>query len=128
MARQASVLVADEIYYNLSGKAILHGIYHREMKILQDPSTTHQLIFYFMAEADSTDLFESLVAEVTFPGSPAIRENVGLISPEITEDVSCLERALYRHALLVQMPTLRPGRIEVKMVRGAKVMVARPTV
>ena len=131
MARQASVLVADEIYYNLSGKAILHGVYHGDITILQDPSSPIQLVFYFMAEADLTAPFESLIAEVKLPGSTAVRESVGLISPDTNKNknAGCLERAFYRHPLLVRMPTLRPGRIDVKMIHeSGEIIVGAPSI
>ena len=129
MARQASLLMADEIYYNLYGKAILQGVYQGDIRIPTDPSFSHQFIFYFMAETDSTDPFRSLVAEVTLPGNPTVREVVGLIPPEVIKNASKEARAFYRHPLLVRTPTLRPGRIEAKMIHeSGEIIVGAPSI
>lgn len=128
MARQVSLLVADEIYYNLYGKAILQGVYHGDLTIPADSSTSPQLIFYFMAETDLADPFRSLVVEVTLPGSQPVRNVVGLIPPEVLQNVSRERtRAYYRHPLLVQSPVLRPGKIEAKLIHeSGEIIVGAP--
>ena len=47
MPRQAMVLIADEILFNLYGKVFLHGVYNNDLIIPRDPSGSPQLIFYF---------------------------------------------------------------------------------
>lgn len=126
--RHATLLVADEIYYNLHGKAILQGIYHGDLTIPTNPSISPQLIFYFMAETDIADPFRSLTAEVTLPGNPPVRNPVALIPPEIFANVDkSRTRAYYRHPFLVQSPMLRPGKIEAKLIHeNGEIAVGAP--
>jgi hypothetical protein len=128
ISRHATLLVADEIFYNLHGKAILQGIYHGDLTIPTNPSVSPQLIFYFMAETDIASPFRSLFAEVTLPGNPPVRNSVALIPPEIFANVDkSRTRAYYRHPLLVQSPMLRPGRIEAKLIHeSGEIAVGAP--
>jgi len=128
MARQANLIVADEIYYNLHGKAILQGIYHSDLTIQVNPSFSPQLIFYFMAETDIASPFRTLTAEVTLPGNPPVRNSVNLVPPEAFANVDrSRSRAYYRHPLLVQAPLLRPGRIEAKLIHeSGEIAVGAP--
>jgi hypothetical protein len=124
MARQATLLVADEIYYNLHGKAILQGIYHTDLIIPINPTTVPQLIFYFMMETDAADAFRSLAVEVKLPESTPVRHQVFVTFP-----VPPFEgrKVFYRHPLLVQGPTLRPGRIEAKVIHEeGEILVGAP--
>src|SRR5271154_3702764 len=72
MPRQATVIIADEIYYNLHGKAILQGMYNSDLVIPADPSTAPQLLFFFIIETDISDPFQSLSVEVTLPEAAPI--------------------------------------------------------
>jgi hypothetical protein len=117
MARQASLMVADEIYYNLQGKAILQGLYHADLTIPSEPAFAPQLIFYFMAETDVDEPFKVLHAEVTLPGNQPVRNFVNVIPPELFKSVPPgRTRAYYRHPLLVTGPILRSGKIEAKLI------------
>ena len=121
MSRQATLLVADEIYYNLHGKAILQGIYSNDLVIPQDPATTAQLLFYFIIETDIAEPFQSLFVEITLPGAPPVRNLVFLTPPQIVTAQAQMfnpPRTKYtaRHPLLIQSPILRPGRIEAKVI------------
>jgi hypothetical protein len=128
MTRQASLIVADEIYYNLYGKAILQGIYHADLTIPIDPSLSPQLIFYFMAETDIAEPFRMLIAEVTLPGNAPVRNPVNLIPPQALIGLSPdRSRAFYRHPLLVSGPLLHPGRIEAKLIHeSGEITVGAP--
>jgi len=117
MMRQASLLVADEIYYNLHGKAILQGIYHGDLTIPADPSVAPQLIFFFMGETDVSDPFQTLAVEVTLPGAEPVRNFVGVMPPEFVTNASAGRTRLYfRHPLLIQAPVLKPGKIDAKVI------------
>lgn len=117
MTRQASLLVADEIYYNLYGKAILQGIYNGDLTIPVDPSTSPQLIFYFMVEVDISESLRTLAVEVNLPGNQPVRHFVPIVPAEfIKSTVQGRTRAYYRHPMLMQAPVLRPGRIEAKII------------
>lgn len=125
MARQATLLVADEIYFNLHGKAIFQGIYHSDLAIPTNPSTAPQLIFYFMMEADVTDPFRSLTVEVTLPESAPVRNPVFVIPP--VPSIAGVTKLFYRHPLLIQGPVLKPGRIEAKVIHeGGEIAVGAP--
>jgi hypothetical protein len=126
--RQASLLVADEIYFNLYGKAILQGIYHNDLGIAADPSPTPQLVFFFIAETDASDPFQSFAVEVTLPGSTPIRNQVALVPPTIVAAANPgRTRLTYRQPLLVPMPLLRPGEIKAKLIHEkGELMVTAP--
>jgi hypothetical protein len=127
MARQAALLVADEIYYNLVGKAILHGIYHSDLLIPTEPSIAPQLLFYFMMETDLSDSFKSLAVEVTLPGNAPVRQPVPITFPIPTAQHEGRARLFYRHPMLIQAPTLRQGRIIVKVIHeSGEIIVGAP--
>ncbi len=127
MARQATLLVADEIWYNLYGKAILQGLYHGDLVIPTNPSNAPQLLFYFMMETDLSDPFRSLAVEVTLPESDAVRHVVGVTYPIPSTAHEGRTRLFYRHPLLIQAPVLRPGRIDAKVIHeGGEIVVGAP--
>jgi hypothetical protein len=118
--RQAFLMVADEIYFNLYGKATLQGIYQTDLGIAVDPSIIAQLIFFFVMEADVIDAFHSLAVEVTLPGSDPIRNEVAIFPPDITAAAMAATpertRVTYRHPMLIPTPKLRPGKILAKVI------------
>jgi hypothetical protein len=130
MSRQATVLIADEMYFNLYGKGILQGIYSNDLAIPTDPSTTPQLLFYFIIETDMAEPFKSLAVEVTLPGSPPIRNFVMIPPPQWFEmqakNQSDRTRITFKHHLLIPAPTLRPGRIEMKVIHEAGEIAVTP--
>jgi hypothetical protein len=125
--RQATVLVADEIYFNLYGKVILQGIYQTDLGIVVDPSQIPQLVFFFLIETDTTDPFHSLAVEVTLPGSDPIRNDVPMLPPEVTTAAMAAhpgrDRLIYRHPMLVPAPRLRPGKILTKVFHETGEMI-----
>jgi hypothetical protein len=126
VARQASLLVADEIYYNLHGKAILQGIYNGDLVIPSAQSTALQLLFYFMMETDITDPFQTLAVEVTLPEIPPAHNQV-LVTYPIPSIYEGRSRLFYRHPMLVLGPTLRPGRIAAKVIHeSGEIIVGAP--
>jgi hypothetical protein len=119
-SRQAMVLVADEIYFNLHGKAILQGVYNSDLVINSDEMKAPQLVFYFSIETDLSEPFQSLGIEITFPGSEPIKQPVLVPPPQfLTAQVQAnptRSRWYTRHPVLIPAPVLRPGRIEVKVI------------
>ncbi|MGB7019021.1 MAG: hypothetical protein WBD80_07475 [Xanthobacteraceae bacterium] len=116
--RQAAVLIADEIFYNLQGKAILQGIYHSDLIIPTDPTLAPQLLFFFIIETDVSEPFHSLNVQVTLPGNPPVSNVVfvpppQLITPHIQPGRT---RFYFKHPLLILSPKLRPGKIEAKVI------------
>jgi hypothetical protein len=121
--RMASVLVADEIYYNLQGKVILQGVYINDIVIASDPSALAQLIFFFTAETDLTDPFRSLQVQVTLPGNAPISTHVPLPPPAYNA-LSTRTRFAAKWPLLVPTPLLRAGQIVAKVIHERGELVA----
>jgi hypothetical protein len=118
--RLAMVLVADEVYFNMHGKAILHGIYNTDLVITSSEMRTPQLVFYFMIETDLAEPFHTLAVEITLPGSTPFRQQVLLPPPAFLEAQAKADptktRWYTRHPVLIQGPVLRPGRVEAKVI------------
>jgi hypothetical protein len=114
MPRQATLLVADEFYLNLHGKAVLHGIYPGDLIIPLDPSNAPQLIFYFTIETDISEPFKSLMTEITLPGAAPVRTPALVAFPLTGAEGQA--RLIYRQPVLIPGPTLRRGRIEAKVI------------
>jgi hypothetical protein len=128
MSRQAMLLVADEIFYNLVGKAVLQGIYHTDLIIPLEESPIGQLLFYFFMDTSLDDPFRSLAVEVTLPGSPAVQNTVPVVFPIPPAMIQAdRTRLYYRHPMLIQAPTLRPGRISAKVIHeNGEIIVGAP--
>lgn len=114
--RFATVLVADEIYYNLHGKAILQGIYNADIILSSEAQQIQQLIFFFMIETDIGDPFRSLQVQVTLPGSMPVAAPVPIQWPMPEGPPADRKRMFVKWPLLVPSPILRPGRIEAKAI------------
>src|ERR1700683_2721768 len=114
MPRQAMVLIADEILFNLYGKVFLHGVYNNDLIIPRDPSGSPQLIFYFAIETDISEPFQSLHVEVTLPGAQLVRNVVFIPSPQLIAAQAKANPARLRfnvrHPLIIPNPVLQPGR------------------
>ena len=124
MSRQATLLIADEIFYNLVGKATIQGVYQSDLVIPAEESTVSQLLFYFQMETDIEDAFQSLSVEVTLPGNDPVRHGVPVIWPISGEEG---RRLFYKHPMLIQNPTLRRGRIEAKVIHeSGEIVVGTP--
>lgn len=129
--RQAAVLVADEIYFNLHGKAILQGIYNTDMLIASDETRAPQLVFYFMIETDLSEPFQSLSVQITLPGNDPIRQPVFVPPPQFlaaqVQANPARSRWYTRHPVLIPAPVLRPGRIEAKVIHeSGEIIVVTP--
>lgn len=125
MPRSAALLVADEIYYNLHGKAILQGIYHSDLTLNGPTAVVPQLIFFFMGESEMADPFRSVTVEVTLPGNEPIRQQVPVVFP--MPPLPGRSRVFVRWPLLIGAPTLRPGRIDAKLIHDkGEIIVGAP--
>jgi hypothetical protein len=120
MSRQATLIIADEIYFNLHGKAILQGIYNNDLVIPSDPSNAAQLLFYFIIETDITDPFKTLSVEYSLPGSPPARQFIFIPPVDFVATIAKSQpqrtRFMVKHPVLIPGPTLRAGRIEAKVI------------
>lgn len=127
MTRQASLLVADEILFNLHGKAVLQGIYTGDLVIAANPSPLAQLIFFFLAETDAANPFKSLSAQVTFPESEPVTSQIPIQWP-ITFPTE-RTKIFVRFPMLISGPVLRPGRILAKLIHeSGEIAVSGPRI
>jgi hypothetical protein len=130
MSRQATLIIADEVYFNLYGKAILQGIYSNDLVIPTNPSTAPQLLFYFIIETETSEPFQSLSVEVTLPEATPVRNFVMIPPPQffIAHAQANPERTriTIRHPMLMSAPVLRPGRIDAKAIYEAGEIAITP--
>jgi hypothetical protein len=113
MARQASVLVCDDLLVSMLGKFTTIGIYTADITIPSEPIVANQLVFLFIVETDVDDLFERMTLEVTMPGQPSVKMDVPLAPPP---PIPGRTRWFLRWPFMIQQPVLRPGRIEAKVI------------
>jgi hypothetical protein len=113
MARQASVLISDDLWVSLVGKFIVNGVYTTDIVIPTDPTVGGQLVFLFQIVTEIDDLFESLQLQVTLPGVPPTTAEIPIAPFFPTPGHT---RWLLHWPLLVRQPVLRPGRIEAKVI------------
>jgi hypothetical protein len=126
VARQATLLVADDARIALTGKFDISGIYTSDIMILTDPTVAPQLVFLFLVETDLSEPFKSLVIEIKLPGSDPIRLPP-LVIPPIGPAPSGRTRQLYRWPQLVQSALLRPGKIEAKIIHeSGEIVIGGP--
>jgi hypothetical protein len=119
--RQASVLVADEFAYTLSGKFNIFGIYTSDIYIVGDPTVGSQLIFVFLIETSPDDPYQNLELRVELPGGDFRRLSLGPLSRFVPE-VSDQRRWSLKYPLLFVNPILRPGPIEATVIHEAGVI------
>jgi len=126
MARQASLLVADEILFNLQGKAVLQGVYTGDLVITANPTPLAQLVFFFLAETDISDPFRSLSAQVTLPESAPVTTQVPIQwpAPFLPSERT---KIFVKWPMLISGPSLRPGRINAKLIHeNGEIAVGAP--
>ena len=114
--RQVSVLVADDALYNLTGKLFLQGVYVTEIIIPSDPANVPQLVFMFLIETDITDPFKSLTLQVTLPGESPVNSFIPILPGASQILPPGRTKIHYRWPLIVQMPVLRQGKIDAKII------------
>jgi hypothetical protein len=120
--RRASVFVCDELLISLNGKFNALGMYTGDIAIFGQEATSAQLIFVFQIECDLTDPFRSLIAQVTLPGEGPRQMPIPFMIPAPVQEGS--ERWTIRWPFLIALPTLRPGRIETKVIHEKGELIA----
>jgi hypothetical protein len=113
--RTASVLVCDEILFNITGKAFLQGIYPIDITIPGDELVMNQLVFYFSAETDKKKPFKTVALKVVLPGEKPTQIDVPFAAP-LSSSNTDRPKMVLRAPLLVQQMVLRPGKIETKVI------------
>jgi hypothetical protein len=114
--RTASVLVCDEVLFNITGKAFLQGVYPIDITIPGNELSLGQLVFYFSIETDRKNPIKTLALKVVPPGEKPSQLEVSLATvppPSVNPD---RPRMMLRAPLLVQQMVLRPGKIETKVI------------
>jgi hypothetical protein len=122
---QATVIVADDFTYTLSGKQNVFGIYTGEIQIPSDPCIGHQLIFLFIIETCPDDPYQHLALRVELPGGD-FRE-FELAMNRFDVGLSDQRRWCLKCPLLFSAPILKPGPIEAKVIReSGEISTAAP--
>lgn len=109
--RKASMVVCDEVFFNMMGKTTISGMYTSDIGIPVSELSVPQLIFFFFLECSVNDPFKFLQLRVAFPGSPLNELNVPLGGMPMPTDPSRNIISL-KQPFLIQNPTLRPGPIQ----------------
>jgi hypothetical protein len=113
-ARQATVLVADEMTYSLSGKFNVFGVYTTDINIPSDPSFTTQLVFLFIIETSPDDPYQKVELLVQLPGGES--RHLPLTISNLRLGAADQRRWCLKYPLLFNSPILRPGPIEAKVI------------
>src|SRR5262249_15936955 len=121
MARQANVLVCDELYVTLTGKLTAMGIYTGDIIVPAPGVVVPHLIFLFLVETTSDDLFESIMLEATLPDHHPVRSSIPVPQFVFSEGRT---RWGAKYPLLVQQPRLFPGRIIAKLIHDKREIIA----
>lgn len=118
MARNVSVLVCDEVLFNLGGKAFLQGVYTGDILIAADPSTVPQLVFYFTVDTELSEPFTTLTAEISLPEAVPTRISIPIF-PFPMQPLPGRTKRIIRWPVVVPFPVLRAGRISIKIIHEA---------
>ena len=120
--RQAVVFICDEVLVSLTGKFNLLGMYTGDIAILAAEVPSPQLVFVFQIECDITDPYRLLIAQVTLPGEGPRQMPVPFMIPSPLPEGRT--RWVTRWPFLIPFPTLRPGRIEAKVIHEKGEIIA----
>lgn len=122
--RYATLMIADDVHVDLTGKFMILGVYTGDIQIPVEPSTVPRLVFVFTIETDIKDPFRSMIVEVTLPGTSPAQWPVQLIQRPILPGHT---RIVLRLPFLVLMPVLRQGHIEAKVIHeNGAIVVSSP--
>jgi hypothetical protein len=124
-ARQATVFVADEFTYSLSGKFNVSGVYGTDIQIPSDPFLANQLVFVFIIEASPQDPYQRITLQVTLPGGDSRHFDVPL--DRAVAGAADQRRWTLKYPLLFTTPILRPGLVEAKVIHEkGEIVTAAP--
>jgi len=113
--REASVIVCDDVRFEVTGKLVIVGVYTADISIVSDEQPTPQLQFLFRAECDINDPFATIRFEVTLPGSEPIVAESKSLGPPPSVSAGRTRISIYQ---LISVPgaVLRPGKILARVV------------
>jgi hypothetical protein len=122
---QFSVIVSDDFLISLQGKFNIIGVYTGDIAIAADEIITQQLVFTFIMESSIDDVPSMITFEVSFPGEEARRMMCPLALPSSIPPER--NKFVLRIPFAINNITLRPGRIEVKVIyEGGEVKATAP--
>jgi|GEM_PF-3869908 len=116
MTRQASLVVCDELYFNMTGKLTVQGMYTGDIFISGAEAATTQLVFLFILDCDIAERPNIIRLQVTLPGDLP-RESIPPLALTTTTPVlTDRSKLTYKLPFLYALPTLRVGRISAKVI------------
>ena len=125
--RQATLLVADELLVSVTGKFIVQSVFTSDIVLATDPMLVAQLIFFFLIECDIQNPFQTLAVQVTLPGESPVTSAVPIVRPAPDSIPPGRTRWINRWPIVYSLPTLRPGRIEAKVIHeSGEIAVTAP--
>lgn len=121
----ATLLVADDMHVDLTGKFYIFGVYPTDIQIPNEAATAARLVFIFSIEGSNQKPFRSLTVEVTLPGSPPQQAQIPL--PPNQQLLPGRSKMTVKFPLMVQVPVLRAGRIKAKVIHDdGEIAVSAP--
>jgi len=109
MAINASIIVCDDIRQENNGKLFIIGFYTGNIILPAEEWLVMKLIFFFTLDCPNILRPKSITFEITLPNDEPQVETVPLA---VLEPEPHHTRWIFRHPLLVQGKTLRPGKIK----------------
>jgi hypothetical protein len=121
MSRQATLVVADDASYTLTGKINLSGIYPTDINIPRNPTFAGQLVFMFVIETEPNDPYRQISLRVELPGgdSRQLELQVGTFKDGESDKI----RWCLKFPLLFQNPVLRPGPIAASVIHDKGIIL-----
>lgn len=114
MSAQATLIVCDDVRLEMTGKAIIVGMYTTDIVIPAPEITVSHLYFLYIYECPIEERPTKLAIELTLPGERPIlwdaHPGVGTVA--LPEERRWL---IYRQIVPVFGGVLRPGRIETRI-------------
>jgi hypothetical protein len=127
MSRQATVIVADDATYSLSGKLNIIGAYATDITIPNIPTVATQLVFVFIVETEPDDPYKHLAVRVELPSGDARQLQLPLhtfVSGEADKIRWCV-----KYPMLFQAPILTPGPIVTSAIHeNGMILTAAPVI
>lgn len=123
----ANLLVADDLWWSITGKVNLIGVYTGDIGIPLDGQLAAQLVFFFLLEGELGDQpTKPFTLEIALPGD---QPRTLPVAVPTFGNTSATERTKWfvRTPFLVQQLRLRPGRIVARIIyEGKELRVGAP--
>ena len=114
MTIHASVLVADDLLYSVSGKITITGAYPNDIMIFGEENHATQIVFLFHVEGTQAELPRNFRFEIALPGEPPrIKESPVPIGWQVPEG---REKWVVTMPIQITGAILRLGKIEARVV------------